>query len=310
MVIEKVREKSKKSLRKRIYLVLGVLFVLWLIIHLFPVNEREEKAFFTEGNQPLVIAHQGGEQLAPSNTMEAFENARNLGVDVIEFDVHITKDGHLVAIHDSTVDRTTDGVGKVNDLTLEEIKQLDAANYFQDLNGEYSYRGQGVTIPTVEEIFQEFKDMRLNIELKATNDVERYEEMSERVWELIQEYEMKDQVLMVSFEQDIIDYFTQISLGQVAVSGGRQEVTKYVLLHKLFLNGLYSPKVDAIQLPTEESIFDLVDSKLINGAEKLGMDIHYWTINDEGTMRELIELGVDGIITDRPDLLLAVLGEN
>ncbi|UCZ52408.1 glycerophosphodiester phosphodiesterase [Bacillus shivajii] len=300
---------NKKGNRiKWIVAVLGILLVSWLVIYFFPVAERPAQSFF-ENDRPLVIAHQGGEHLAPSNTLAAFEQARELGVDVIEFDVHMTKDGYLVAIHDNTVDRTTDGIGKVNDLTLEEIRALDAADYFQDLNGEYSYKEQGVTIPTVEEIFDEFSDMRLNIELKATNDPEFYEPMSKRLWELIEEYGNAKRVLVASFEHDIIEMFQEVSNGQVPVSGGRQEVTKFVVFHKLFLNGLYRANVDAIQIPTEESIFNLKDEKLIHGAKKRGMDVHYWTINDQDKMRELVELGADGIITDRPDLLIEVLEE-
>lgn len=306
-VIQKSPSK-KKRIGKWFVIFLGVVLILWAIIYFFPISERPSHPFF-ENDRPLVIAHQGGEHLAPSNTLVAFEQARELGVDVIEFDVHMTRDGHLVAIHDNTVDRTTDGSGKVNDMTLEEIKALDAADYFQDLDGEYSYRGQGITIPTVEEIFDEFSNMRLNIELKATNDPELYEPISEKMWELIEQYGNAERVLVASFEHEIIEMFQDISEGTVPVSGGRDEVTKFVIFHKAFLNGLYRANVDAVQIPTEESIFDLKDGKLIRGAERRGMDVHYWTINDAGTMRELIDLGAGGIITDRPDLLIDVLEE-
>ncbi|MDQ0254869.1 glycerophosphoryl diester phosphodiesterase [Evansella vedderi] len=313
MKISVVRVNSsprKKKVLQRVGIILGFILLVWTAIYLFPVSERPVKPFFErEGDRPLVIAHQGGEHLAPSNTMVAFEMARDMGVDVIEFDIHKTKDGHLVAIHDNTVDRTTDGTGRVNDLTLEEIKALDAADYFQDLNGEYSFRGQGITIPTVEEIFEEFSDMKMVIEVKKTNDPELYMSMTENLWSLIQEYGLEDQILIASFDQNINDKFTEISNGRLAVSGGRQEVTKFVIFHKLFLNSLYRPKVDAVQIPTEESIFNLKDSNLLRGAARRGMEVHYWTINDEETMRELIELGADGIITDRPDLMLKILDE-
>ncbi|MCD8508849.1 MAG: glycerophosphodiester phosphodiesterase [Bacillus sp. (in: Bacteria)] len=314
MKISVVRVSSpskKKKILRRIGIILGTILLIWTAIFLFPVSERPVKPFFVfDHDRPIIIAHQGGEHLAPSNTMVAFEMARDMGVDVLEFDIHKTKDGHLVAIHDNTVDRTTDGTGRVNDLTLEEIKQLDAADYFQDLNGEYSFRGQGITIPTVEEIFEEFSDMKMVIEVKKTNDPELYMPMTENLWELIERYGLEDQILIASFDQAINDKFTEISNGRLAVSGGRQEVTKFVVFHKLFLNSLYRPKVDAVQIPTEESIFNLADRNLIRGAERRGMEVHYWTINDEETMRELIELGAHGIITDRPDLMLKILNED
>lgn len=314
MKISVVRVSSpskKKRILQRTGIIIGSILLLWTAIFLFPVSERPVKPFFVfDHDRPIIIAHQGGEHLAPSNTMVAFEKAKDMGVDVLEFDIHKTKDGHLVAIHDNTVDRTTNGTGRVNDLTLEEIKQLDAADYFQDLNGEYSYRGQGITIPTVEEIFEEFSDMKMVIEVKKTNDPELYMPMTENLWELIQRYGLEDQILIASFDQAINDKFTEISNGRLAVSGGRQEVTKFVVFHKFFLNSLYRPKVDAVQIPTEESGFNLKDKNLIRGAERRGMDVHYWTINDEETMRELIELGAHGIITDRPDLMLKILNEN
>ncbi|WP_236634708.1 glycerophosphodiester phosphodiesterase [Alteribacter lacisalsi] len=301
------RSKPGNSKTKRALQVFALILCIWMGIYLFPVSERPPQPFFQNQEGPLVIAHQGGEHLAPSNTLEAFENAEELGADVLEFDVHITADGVPVAIHDATVDRTTDGTGTVNDMTFDEIKVLDAGDYFQDSNGEYSYRGQGVTIPSVEEILENFGHMKLNIELKATNNPDQHEELVHSVWDLIRTYEMEEKVLIASFEQDLIDRFREVS-GGAAVSGGRQEVTRFVLLHKLFLNSIYSPTVDAVQIPVEESIFNLADHSLIRGAHNRGMEVHYWTINDEETMEKLIELGADGIITDRPDLLLELLG--
>lgn len=302
-----VPKKGKKVIRT-LGLIFLVIMMIWTIIYFFPTTEREEHAFFQK-DEPLVIAHQGGEHLAPSSTMESFTQAKELGVDVIEFDVHMTNDGHLVAIHDNTVDRTTDGSGKVNDLTLSEIKQMDAGNYFKDINGEYSFRRQGVVIPTVEEIFEAIPDILWNIEVKATNNPELYETISEKLWAIIQEYELEEKVLFASFDQNIIDIVTDISKGHALVSGGRQEVTKFVVFHKFFLNGLYRSKVDAVQIPTEESIFDLKDKKLLEAAHKQKMDVHYWTINDQKTMKKLIELEADGILTDRPDLLLELLSK-
>ncbi|RNA69421.1 glycerophosphodiester phosphodiesterase [Alteribacter keqinensis] len=309
-VVTVEKTSPKKPGNPVIVRILSVILIIWIMVYFFPVSERPYQSFFSNDTDVLVIAHQGGEHLAPSNTLVAFETARELGVDVIEFDVHITKDGHLVAIHDSTVDRTTDGAGKVNDLTLEEIQTLDAAHYFQDLEGGYSFREQGITIPSVREIFESFGDIRLNIELKATNDDDRHEEMVEKMWSLIQEFNMEELILIASFDQNIIDHFKEVSEGRTAVSGGRQEVRNFVVLHKFLLRGLYSPSVDAVQIPVEESIFNLADQGLIRGAHRRGMAVHYWTINDEETMRKLIALGADGIITDRPDLLLNVLGRD
>ncbi|WP_078553393.1 glycerophosphodiester phosphodiesterase [Bacillus alkalicellulosilyticus] len=298
---------KRAKLIQRFGVIALITLFIWIGIYFFPVSEQVRKPFFSEGEM-LVIAHQGGEHLAPSNTLVAFEQAVEIGVDVIEFDIHITSDNHLVAIHDPTVDRTTNGSGVVAEMSLAELKKLDAGFYFRNLEGDYSYREQGVTIPTVEEIFSAFPNIRMNIEIKDTNPPDKIELLCQTLWSLIEKYELEEKVLIAAFDQNIIDTMSEASNHTVAVSGGKQEVTKFVIFHKLFLNGLYRPKVDAIQVPTEQARIDLTDSYLIKMANKKGLDVHYWTINDRETMEYLVEQGANGIITDRPDILLEVLG--
>lgn len=306
VTVEKVKRENKVLLSLK--MIVAAIFIFLLVINLFPVKQIKQKAFFNH-NRPLVIAHQGGELLAPSNTMTAFENAAKLGVDVLETDIHITKDGHLVAIHDPTVDRTTNGKGAVADLTLAEIQELDAGYEFKDLEGNYSFRGKGVYIPTVDEMFQAFGNMQIEIEIKDDNPPERIDEISSSLWNLIEKYQMEDKILIAAFDQDILTTFEKYAKGRVAISAGRQEVKSFVVFHKFFLRNLYVPKVDAFQLPVEDSGFDLTDKGLINGAHRLGMEIHYWTIDDPRTMEQLIDAGADGILTNRPDLLLKLLEE-
>lgn len=277
-------------------------------IHVLPAEKREAKPFF-ESERPMVIAHQGGEMLAPSNTMSAFQGAVDMGVDALEFDIHITKDGHLVAIHDPAVDRTTNGTGTVDDLTLEEIQALDAGFNFEDLNGEKTYRGKGTSIPTVDEIFTAFPNMKMVIEIKDDIPANRIEEAAGNLWTLIEKHEKKDQVLVVAFDQEIVDTFAEISNGKTALAGGRQEIKNFVILHTLFLRNFYNPNVDAFQIPVREDNIDLTSKKYIEGAHRRGIDVHYWTIDDKKTMEELIIKGADGIITNRPDLMLELLEE-
>ncbi len=308
-----IPSQKKPRKKRKVWIALGTiagtLGTLGLIFTLFPINKQATKPFFENGGRPLVIAHQGGEHLAPSNTMIAFEQAVEMGVDVLETDIHITKDGHLVAIHDPTVNRTTNGQGAVAELTLEEIKELDAGYHFVDLEGNNSFRGKGVTIPTVEEMFQAFPDTRIEIEIKDTNPPERYEEIAQKLWELTVEYNREDTLLVASFDQEILETFNRFTEGKVALVGGRQEITRFVLLHKLFVRNLYKPEVDAFQVPLQESIFDLTNQRLIQDAQRSGVQMHYWTIDDKETMRYLLESGADGILTNRPDLLLEVREE-
>lgn len=301
----KAKQKRKFNFRW-VRWAFGIIGLIWVILYFLPTTNNTKQAYF-DHDRPLIIAHQGGEHLAPSGTLEAFKNAAQLGVDVIEFDIHMTKDGHLVSIHDPTVDRTTNGTGKINDMTLDEVQSLDAGDYFVDLDGEHSYRNQGVYIPTVEESLEAVPNMRWNIEIKDSNDPALYKEISNKLWEIVQEYELEDRVLIASFDHDIIDMVHKASEGEALVSGGRGEITKFVIIHKLLLNGLYRSDIQAIQIPTSEGKVNLKDKKIIKGAKQKAIDVHYWTINDQETMKELLNLGANGIITDRPDLMIDLL---
>ncbi|MFS0779361.1 glycerophosphodiester phosphodiesterase [Neobacillus sp. 3P2-tot-E-2] len=302
--IEKTRRK--KTVFLTLKMMVSAIIIFLLVTNLFPVKPIKQKSFFNH-NRPLVIAHQGGELLAPSNTMASFENAANMGVDVLETDIHITKDGHLVTIHDPSVDRTTNGKGNVADLTLAELQSFDAGYHFKDLEGDYSFRGKGVYIPTVDEMFQTFNDLKIEIEIKDDNPPERIEEIASKLWDLIEKYQMEDKIIIGSFDQKIIQIFEKYAKGRVAISAGKQEVKSFVVFHKFFLRNLYVPTADAFQIPVEDSGFDLTDQRLIDGAHRLGLEIHYWTIDDPKTMEKLIDAGADGILTNRPDLLLNLL---
>jgi glycerophosphoryl diester phosphodiesterase len=303
--------KNNRSIsRKKRWLGLVILFIFisYMVLNLVPVEQRPTHTFF-RSERPLVIAHQGGELLAPSNTLTSFKHAVDLGVDVLEFDIHITKDGHLVTIHDPTVERTTNGKGNVHDLTLDEVQKLDAGYRFEDLDGKLSYRGKGAYIPALEEVFQSFPNMKMVIEIKDDNPVERVPEISEKLWTLIQKYQKEDQVVVASFDQKIINQFEEVSDGKVALSAGEDEIRKFIIFKKLFLANLYTPNADVFQIPTKESIFNLASPSIMKEAARRNVNIQYWTIDDKETMRSLLEDGADGIITNRPDLMLEVLAE-
>lgn len=282
----------------------------WYAIYKWPVKKRPARTFYRfDDPEVLNIAHRGGRGLAPEGTIAAFDNAIKLNVDMFEYDTHITKDGHLVVIHDDTVDRTTEGSGKVNEMTLAEIQALDAGYNFVDQNGEFSFRGQGIYIPTVEEIFKRYPNMRHLIEMKDTNEVRLYEDVIQELWRLIVEYNMQDNVMVGSFDHDINERFEAVTWGQIPIGGGEQVVREFVKKHVPYLNGLAASNIDSLQLPTEAEGYDLTTKNIIQSAKKRNMSIYYWTVNDETKMRELIAKGVDGIITDYPDRLRQVMTE-
>lgn len=290
--------------------IVAIVLGIWLLIYSWPVDERPERAFYrADDSEVLNIAHGGGLGLGPNGTMEAFEASLNNGADILEYDTHITSDGHLVVIHDATVDRTTDGTGRVNDMTLEEVQALDAGYHFTNENGEYIYRNEGVYIPTVEEVFSTYPNTRHLIEIKDTNDPALYEEIIQELWRLTQVYEMEDNLMVGSFTHAINERFEEVSGGQIPIGGGEEAVRDFATKHVPYLNGLADTTFDNLQIPTEAEGFDLTTDNIIQSAEDRNMAVYYWTINDEETMRELIEKGADGIMTDYPNLLEEVLAD-
>jgi glycerophosphoryl diester phosphodiesterase len=261
--------------------------------------------------RPLMLTHQGGELLAPTNTMAAFDNADSIGGShFFDVDIHLTKDGQIVGIHDETVDRTTNGHGRVDAYTLEELQKLDAGYHFQDLAGQFSYRGKGVQIVAVEELFAKYGEKyHLHFEVKDTYPKNGPSQIEEKLWSLIQKYHMEKRVIVASFQQGIVDHFAQLSGGQVVMGAGRAEITRFVLAHKCGLPGLYRRKSHVLEIPTASNGINLKDRKIIDGAHRLGMEVYYWTIDEPAEMKELLDLGADGLFTNRPDLMKALLEE-
>lgn len=298
-----------KSIVKKALGLGSIIAPIWYAIYAWPQSDESMPFFEKKKTRTYNIAHRGGAALAPEETLEAFAKSEEAGADMFEYDVHITKDGHLIASHDATVDRITTGTGYINDLTLTEIKALDAGEKFVDVNGESPYKGQGVQLATVEEIFLLFPHKRAVIELKDTNRPELYEAMNQEIWRLIQQYNMEDKVIIASFDHKINQRFKEISNGQVAIGAGESEATSYLTKMILRLNGIAHTDAQAFQLPTTQHGLDLTQKNIINGSRQRGLDVYYWTINDEETMRDLIAKGVDGIMTDNPELLEKVLNE-
>jgi len=294
-----MRSKLLRGLLGLIVLLVVVFAVLVLV-----ARPPAEHPFFAQfQDYPLVMAHQGGNGLWPDNTLYAFERAVALGVDVLEMDVHSTADDVVVVIHDSTVDRTTDGSGAVHDFALAELQTLDAAYHWTPDGGQtYPYRGQGITVPALEELFVAFPEMPMNIEIKQGEP-----SIAAPLCQLIREHGMSDRVLIASFHEEATREFREVC-PEVGTGTTQNEVIALFALSRPFLEGVYSPAAGAMQVPEYRSGIHVLAPRLVDAAHKRGLQVHAWTINDEADMRRLIDLGVDGIITDYPDRLLQVLG--
>ncbi len=262
----------------------------------------EREVFRRENSRPLVFAHRGGGGLIPENTLAAFVYSARMGVDVLELDIHSTADGTLVVMHDAAVDRTTDGRGRVNELALEAVKKLDAGYLFSLDGGQtFPFRGQKITVPTLREIFDALPEMTFNIEPK-----QHVPSIIKPLCALLRERKMINKVIVGSFNQTTIDDFRR-ECPEVATSASPSEVSRFLALVKAGLGDSYSPPMQALQVPRNLGGLQVVSKEFIETAHRRNLKVHVWTINETADMQRLIEIGVDGIMTDYPDRLLKLL---
>jgi glycerophosphoryl diester phosphodiesterase len=255
------------------------------------------------GEWPVNVAHRGASTLAPENTIEAFRLAVEAGAGGLELDVHMTRDGHIVVIHDATVDRTTNGSGAVSEMTLDELRRFDAGhNFSPDGGSTRPYRGRGVWVPTLGEVIEEFPGVTVNIEIKAgTPGIE------ETVLGILRDANALGRALVVSTPHAIVKRFRKISSGHISTGASRWEIGVFYILSRLRLERLVRPAYDALQVPLLHRGILVVTPRFIRAAQARGVRVDVWTINQAEEMRRLLDLGVDVIMTDRPGTLAEVL---
>lgn len=258
--------------------------------------------FFVKINKrPLVIAHRGGAGIFPENTLYAFQESWKLGVDILELDIHETADGKLVVIHDKTLNRTTDGEGNVSEKTLEEIKKLNAGYKFSRDGGQtFPLREQKITIPTLKEVFKALPDARFNIEMKPESP-----SIAASLCSLIRTHNLSEKVIVASVSQTNLESFRQ-QCSEVATSASASEVLKYFSYYKTGLGENYAPQMTSLQTLRRLFGLQVVSKEFVEVSHKLNLQVHVWTINNPEDMKQLFEIGVDGIMTDHPDKLLEV----
>jgi glycerophosphoryl diester phosphodiesterase len=254
---------------------------------------------------PINFAHRGGAKVVPENTIEGFREGFALGGGVVECDVHASAEGTMVVIHDAVVDRTTDGAGPVAEKTLSELQSLDAGYHFSlDGGSTFPWRAEGVKIPTLEALYKAFPDAPFNIEIKG-----RRSGIEQAVFRQIEAAEATERTLVVSDHRGTISRFRKVSQGRVATASSTVELLVYWILHLLHLGGLYDPPFQALQSPEKyKGVVPVVTRRFVRKAHDRDLRVDVWTIDDEPAIRRLLSYGVDGIMTDRPDVLAKVLG--
>ena len=246
--------------------------------------------------EPQIIAHRGGAKLGPENTQAAFALAAELGVG-FELDVTLSSTGQVIVLHDDSVDRTTNGSGLASELTLQEIQSLDAGSWFgADFAGE--------PIPTLAQVLDRFGgQVLIDIEIKTHA---KREELAAGVVAEVQRLGLQDQVVVTSFDPLMLE---QVKLLDASIPRGQltgtfkgadlNPVTKLVL-KRMWLNGKSEPQFIAVENTR-------VTKRFVRRQARKGCQVWAWTVNDPEEMKRLLDLGVTGLITDRPDVGLEVL---
>jgi glycerophosphoryl diester phosphodiesterase len=264
----------------------------------------------------LCYAHQGGAREGPSSTLWAMERAIAAGADALELDVHATSDGQIVVCHDATVDRTTDGHGAISTLTLAEVRRLDNAYWWvpgsvvaHDHPGsDYPLRGRApadrtLGVATLEEVLDAFPSTLLNLDIKQTAPaVPAYEETVVRI---LRAHGRTDGVIVASFNDASTDAVRALA-PEIATSAGTLGVAAFWRAAHANEDPGPRPYV-ALQVPVETGGVTVCDAALVAAAHRAGVAVHAWTIDDADEMARLIDLGVDGIMSDRPSVAVEVI---
>jgi len=255
------------------------------------------------GTTPRVFGHRGAAGLAPENTLPSFALGLALGADMLELDVHASRDGVVVVFHDPTLDRTTNGTGPLRERSLYELQQLDAGHHFTRDGRDFPYRGHGLRIPTLEAVLKDFPLAYCNIEIKQADPP-----IVTDVLRVIRRLDAQHRVLLAAEHDSIMQQIRPLA-GDIATSFSAAEIADFV--GRLQAGGLddYQPSGRALQIPPSFSDIELVTPESVAAAHRCGLEMHVWTINDPSEMQRLLALGVDGIMSDLPGLARVVVDQ-
>ena len=258
-------------------------------------------AFLTGLQAPLHISHRGGAALYPENTMYAFERARAVHrTDVLELDVHASSDGEIVVAHDATLERCTDGSGPLSALTWQQLKRLDAAFHFTPVGQTGTpLRGKGITLPSLKELLAATPGLRLNIEVKSAGAVDAFVSLVK--------HEQCLERLCIGSEHDSIGAELARALPDACHFFPANALAAFVLPTKGGEPPEDDPRYTVLDMPYRWEGVTLFDAELAKVARAHGKWINVWTIDEEVEMRRCVVDGVGGVMTDRPDVLRAVL---
>lgn len=257
------------------------------------------------GPGPLTFAHRGGAGLWPENTLEAFRGAVELGCSHLETDLRMTRDGELVLFHDARLERTTDGSGELGALTLAELQRLDAGHHFTRDGKSFPWRGRGLKVPTFAELVAATpENVCFNVEIK-----ERARDLPGALMAFIERHDLGERIIVAAEKHQLGSDFRRVSGGRIPTSASRRQVLQFWFASRAGLAGVLEVPYQALQVPVRAGSVTLVTPRLLDAAHRAGLVVHVWTIDDRSEMFRLLDLGVDGLMSDYPDRLRGAVVE-
>ena len=324
-------------------IIIALVLALWGALALIPapINYEGENPMKKNGELPIIVAHRGGNEEFPGNTLEAFYNAYSVDENVImETDVNLTKDGVLILLHNELLDATTNVTGAASEWNYSDLI-AERVNFGYDnptkdtvLAGERKYftadgkrvlptdvnypegvsarDGEIYLATTLEELLTAFPKNRISVEIKQSGELGK-RAVAEAV-RLIEKYDAFDRVILASFHSDIFREFKRLDREGLVpdsfmYSPGIMGIAKYYVFAMLGIDSLYRDGTALLQIPMKELGISFAKERIIRVAREHNLAVHYWTVDDPDDMRRLIELGADAIMTDKPTLLKQVLEE-
>ncbi|QWG33785.1 glycerophosphodiester phosphodiesterase [Bacillus mycoides] len=280
---------------KKTFIITIICFFIVISIFVFhQVNEQKYTKAIHQSNHIKNIAHRGASAYAPEHTIAAYKLGQQLKGDYIEIDLQMTKDGHLVAMHDETLNRTTNGMGLVKEHTLEEIKKLNAGSFFNKKNSNLAKEEfEGAKVPTLEEIIETFgHNANYYIETKSPDE---YPGMEEKLLEIINHYQINDKVIIQSFSEESLRKIHNLNANIPLV-----QLLSYKKAVQLTESEIEKYKTYCIGLGMN---YKYIDAAYVKKIKNYGLEVHPFTVDNEKNMKKLLSWGVDGMFTNYPDRL-------
>ncbi|MDD4212836.1 MAG: glycerophosphodiester phosphodiesterase family protein [Bacilli bacterium] len=332
---------AKKWIKNSLKILLVLVLVAWLVLALIPAKANfagENPLRIEEGARPMLIAHGGGNREFPDNTLEAFYHAYSIDPDcMMETDVSITQDGIIILSHDTTLDRKTNTTGAIEDHTYQSLLDLEIDFGYENTEGELvpytNYLGENVTpqdvtypvgisprhaskflVTTLEELIKAFPTNYINVEIKQSGETghEALATVLTLLETLDDEYHTFSRIVLASFHDEIYEELVSYQKNTnptLMYSPAIKRVATFYVLQLFRIDSIFTDGIAVFQLPVRQYNINLASKSIIKIAHRHNIAVHYWTIDDEVTMKYLIQNGADGIMTNIPSLLKQVYDE-